>query len=59
MFVSAATRNHTGWGKYFKGGKRAFGGQKYTKYNKINNISEIFRGARLLPMGLRSLWPLP
>jgi len=26
------------------GGKRAFGGQKYTKYNKINNNSENFRG---------------
>jgi len=31
--------------KYFKGG----GGQKYTKYNEINNNSENFKGARLLP----------
>jgi len=27
------------------------GGQKYTKYKKINNNSENFRRARLLPRG--------
>jgi len=27
-----------------RGGKRAFAGQKYTIYNKINNNSENFRG---------------
>jgi len=36
--------------KCFKrGDKRAFGGQKHTKYNKINNNSENFRG--LCPSG--------
>jgi len=35
--------------KYFNRSKRAFGGQKFIKYNKINNNSESFRGARLLP----------
>jgi len=41
-----ATRKHTMVGqKYFRGeGKRAFGGQKYTKYSKINNKSENFKG---------------
>jgi len=40
-----------------EGGKRVFGRQKYTKYNKIHNNSENFRGqdccqgARLLPGG--------
>jgi len=35
---------------FFKvGGKRAFEGATYTKYNKINNNLENFRGARLLP----------
>jgi len=38
--------------KYLKGGKRAFEGQKYTKYNKINNNLENLRGARLLPGGV-------
>jgi len=40
--------------KYFKRreGKRAFGGRaKYTKYNKINNNSKKFQGAKLLPGG--------
>jgi len=40
------------WGKNIlrrEGGKQAFGGQTYTKYNKINNNLENFRGARLLP----------
>jgi len=33
--------------KYFtRGGKREFGEQKYTKYNKINNNSENFRGGQ-------------
>jgi len=34
------------WKKYFflGGGKRTFGGAKYTKYNKINNNSENFKG---------------
>jgi len=32
-------------------GKRAFWGQKYTKYNEINSNSRYFRGARLLPGG--------
>jgi len=37
--------------KYFGGWENErLGGQKYTKYNKINN-SENFRGARLLPGG--------
>jgi len=35
--------------KYFKGGKRTFGGQKYTKYNKKNNKSENFRGGKIAP----------
>jgi len=36
--------------KYFKEvNERLWGGQKYTKYNKINNNSENFRGATLLP----------
>jgi len=34
--------------KYFKGGKRTFEG-KYTKYNKINNNSENFRGQDCCP----------
>jgi len=34
--------------KYFRRGKRMFGGIKYTKYNKINKNSENFRGARFL-----------
>jgi len=38
--------------KYFKGGKRAFGGgQKYTKYNKINNNSENFMRQYCCPGG--------
>jgi len=49
------------WAKIFYegGGKRAFGdgGQKYTKYNKINNNSENFMGARLLLGVLRSPGP--
>jgi len=55
---SAATRKHNlPWsGKnILRGeGKRTFGGQTFTKYtgNKINNNSENFRGARLLPGGL-------
>jgi len=28
------------------------GGQNYAKYNKLNNNSEKFRGARLLPGGV-------
>jgi len=32
-----------------RGAKERLGGQKYAKYNKINNNSESFRGARLLP----------
>jgi len=35
----------------FRGGKRAFGGETYIKYNEINNNSENFRGARLLLRG--------
>jgi len=35
------------WCKLTFGG----GGQKYTKHNKINSNSEIFRGAKLLPGG--------
>jgi len=34
------------------GDKHKFGGQKYTKYNKINNNLENFRDARLLLRGL-------
>jgi len=34
--------------KYFKGANVFFGGQKYTKYDKINNNSENFRRTRLL-----------
>jgi len=32
--------------KYFKGGKHTFGGRgkKYTKYNKINDNLENYRG---------------
>jgi len=38
--------------KYFKGRQTSvLGGQTYTKYNKINNNSENFSGARLLPEG--------
>jgi len=35
--------------KYFKrgGGKRPFGGQISTKYNKINNNSENFRRSKI------------
>jgi len=51
----AATRKHTMTmvgQKYFKGGgKQKFGGQKYAKFNKINNNSEKFRRARLLLWG--------
>jgi len=44
---SAATRKHTMGGQnYFKGG-----GKNYAKYNKLNNNSQKFRGARLLPGG--------
>jgi len=56
ILYSAATIKHTMVGqKYFKGGKQAFGGQKYTKNNKINNNSENFRGqnccqGELLPL---------
>jgi len=51
-------KTYYGEGKIFWGGdKRAFGGQKYTKYNKINNNSENFRKARLLPGGLRPWLP--
>jgi len=35
--------------KYFKGKQMHFGGTKCTKYNKINNNSENFKEARLLP----------
>jgi len=43
--MQRATRKHTMVGqKYFKAGKRVFGGwQTYTKYYKINNNSEVFR----------------
>jgi len=43
---SAATRKHTVVGqKYFKGeGQTRVWGQKYTKYNNINNNLENFRG---------------
>jgi len=34
------------------------GGKNFTKYNKINNNSENFRGARLLPEGRRPLAPV-
>jgi len=34
--------------KNFKRAKHIFGGQKYTKYNNINNNSENFSGVRLL-----------
>jgi len=47
--VSQTTSQHQR-AKIFYGGKRAFGGQKYTKYNKIYNNSENFRAARLLPV---------
>jgi len=50
---SAATRKHTIVGKNILKG----GGQRYTKHNKINNITENSRGARLLPGGLSSPWP--
>jgi len=35
--------------KYFQGGggKRAFGGKTYTKYNKINNNSKNFKGGKI------------
>jgi len=38
------------WGKHIlrKGENDSLGEQTYTKYNKINNNSENFRGARLL-----------
>jgi len=54
LFISVATRKHIMVDqKYFKGRRQTsvWGGQKYTKYNKINNNSENFRGARLLPEG--------
>jgi len=41
------------WG----GANERLEGQKYTKYNKIDNNSENFKGARLLPGGLRSPGP--
>jgi len=47
--------------EYFKrgGGKRAFEGrQKCTKYIIINNISENFTAARLLPGRLHPTGPL-
>jgi len=31
--------------------------QAFTKYNKINNNSENFRGARLVPRGAFAPWP--
>jgi len=34
--------------KYFKGGQTHVWGAKYTKYNKINNNSENFKGTRFL-----------
>jgi len=47
------------WSKnILRGGKRALGGQKYTNYDKINNNSENFRGARLLPGGASPPGPL-
>jgi len=51
---NAATRKHTMVKqKYFKGANELLGkGQKYTKYNKRNNNSENFKGARLLPGAL-------
>jgi len=62
FWVYATTFNHTKaaqelenipwWGKnILRGGKRAFGEQIYTKFNKINNNSENFGGARSLPGG--------
>jgi len=61
-------RKHTMVGqKYFRGGKRAFRrGAKYTKYNKINNNSENFKGQDCLlpreasPPGSYSVraWPV-
>jgi len=52
---SIATKKHTvpWWGKNIlrgERGKRVFWegrGQKYTKYNKINNNSENFRGSKI------------
>jgi len=42
--------------KYFKGGKRMFGGQKYTKYNKMNNNnSENLSGGKIAAKGGRPL----
>jgi len=34
-----------------RGGNEHLGGQKHTKYNKINNNSENFRKAKLVPGG--------
>jgi len=59
---SAVTRKHTVVGqKYFKGreGKRVFGEQKYTTYNKINNNSENFRRSKIAAReGFASSLPL-
>jgi len=37
-------QTYHGGAKYFNGGKHTTVEQKYTKYNKINNKSENFRG---------------
>jgi len=44
----AATRKHTMAGqKYFRGANIRLEGPNYAEYNKINNNSENFRGARM------------
>jgi len=48
------------WGKnILRGANVRLEKQKYTKYNKANNNSGNFKGARLVPGGIPSSCPYP